>query len=168
MWRGHSCGNRHPGEHDVYGIRANTGPSCCCCCALYHLLRRFCVREAAACIFAPLTLQQTVVTASVRSETQARFPPSIKSYFQPVNLKKSDNAPHLAAHGLWLAYSISYVLDCISTASCTRSAASSARLGTRRRRCSTSRRRAWRGSTSSQRAGAREAERLGYQLLVTW
>lgn len=117
---------------------------------------------------APLTLQQTVVTASVRSETQARFPPSIKSYFQPVNLKKSDNAPHLAAHGLWLAYSISYVLDCISTASCTRSAASSARLGTRRRRCSTSRRRAWRGSTSSQRAGAREAERLGYQLLVTW
>lgn len=62
---------------------------------------------------APLTLQQTVVTASVRSETQARFPPSIKSYFQPVNLKKSDNAPHLAAHGLWLAYSISYVLDCI-------------------------------------------------------
>lgn len=40
-------------ESTTYTVYGQIRARCCCCCALYHLLRRFCVREAAACIYRP-------------------------------------------------------------------------------------------------------------------
>ena len=45
VWRGHSCGNRHPGEHDVYGIRANTGPMLLLLCFIPLTASFLCARS---------------------------------------------------------------------------------------------------------------------------